>query len=132
MNTELPSYELSLVSSINGYSTDPLDAYILFREHWELIDLVFQIETPKVATKEDIVTLQQVLFAENKRKENEVIIQMIALVDDLYLDTLTSKELEAENEIRELCCKGLLAHLPATYEEKVQLCSDIREEYNSR
>jgi|GEM_PF-5377959 len=97
---EFPKFEASPASF--PLDLESLISYMIFREHWELIDKVFQIETPGEPTRNDMIRLAQILFAANEKHECSSVRQMLVLVDDLILDTMSEQELTKENAIREI------------------------------
>lgn len=122
---DLPKYEASPAIEGKEGQIYTLEAYLLFREHWEPIDLVFKIESPKTPKKEDITKLLEVL---EEYKHNPIILEMFLAADDLYLDSLTERELDIENMIRSEIYRRNSILKPKTREEGEQIAISVRED----
>ncbi|MCF0060141.1 hypothetical protein MUK70_12890 [Dyadobacter chenwenxiniae] len=103
-----------------------LQAYIIFREHWELIDRVFLVESPKGPSRAEIVTLGSLIFNYARISKNEILYAMFRAIDALALDTYTEEELEEEKLVRELCREAIEKLGDCNYKEMAREVERIR------
>lgn len=124
---DLPAFDASPTIEGNQYRQNVLESYLVMREYWQEIDLVFRIESPKIPSKADITKLGAML---EPYKRNPILLEMFIAVDEQYLDALSKEELERENLIRDEIYKQNAIKKPKTFEEGTEIANSVREKYS--